>query len=1172
MRKSYGNTWWGKQWLNALADIDYSNRLPRGRTYANKGLVKEIHINGSKITAKVQGSRRSPYQVDFVIPTFTSNEKSAIIEIVTSNPLYLSQLLNRSLPIALHDVCQRIGIDIFPNTWEDLEGRCSCPDWAVPCKHMAAVLYLIANEIDQNPFLVFQLHDFNLFQGLEEIGYATEAQKEIPTLTLTDLQQDFSLEKTTIKWDDDVYDQLDFSQIPNCQEDLMAILTDKPVFYPVGDFKAILKKGYTSVTKATRAKHKVAEFFHDPTHLDPIEAVELLLDTELDFLTAQFRDTTGNALFVFDELPTFVTWLKQIPLASIKQFSPPLKSISLIYRFAEQLAQHSAYLPQLLEVQKGRYKVRWIPANLNPIVRSIQTGINSIVSPDLLFYKKVKEVVEPIEEDKIMAVLALFLNHSIKTHHNINSRFREHKVGHLFFNGAVVQFPEQEEREYPAAIQLWLHKYAIAKKQFVPVVQIDEEEEGFEVKLSVQDKTKPLADLISLGSLLSHKKYQEIRLAVLRDLAMLAEYFPQISDLVAAKGEKPLLFNPDSFAQILFKILPTIRLFGIKVLLPKALQKLLRPKLSVAISTEGETGVIQKASLLNMDEILGFQWQIAVGDQLLNQKEFLALVQKFSGIVKLNDQYVFFDENEIQLLLKQLNDPPPLATNQLLQIALTEDYEGAKVKLDQKLKKLLDRLRQPEEVDLPTGLRAILRPYQLSGYQWLYKNANLGFGSLIADDMGLGKTLQVITTLLKFQEEGLLAKKKALIVVPTTLLTNWEKEIKKFAPDIIPHIYHGSKRDLAPMVRATVLITTYGVVRSDLAILKKQHWQLIAIDEAQNIKNPTATQAKAIKQLKANIKIAMSGTPVENRLSEYWSIFDFANKGYLGSLAKFKKDFAKPIEVDRDQQQLDRFRKITQPFILRRLKSDRSIIKDLPDKIEKDQFCHLTATQSALYQNVVDSTLQTIAQAEGIARRGLVLKLLTALKQICNHPKQFLKKGATDANLSGKSVMLLEIMKQILAQGEKTLIFTQYQVMGKLIAELLQEAFQLEVPFLHGGVSRKKRDKMVDTFQHNRATRVMILSLKAGGTGLNLTAASNVIHYDLWWNPAVEAQATDRAYRIGQQNNVMVHRFITQATFEEKINELLLSKKELASLTVSTGESWIGDLDDTTLKELVTLS
>ncbi len=1172
MRKSYGNTWWGKQWLNALADIDYSNRLPRGRTYANKGLVKAIDIKGSKITANVQGSRRSPYQVDFIIPTFTSNEKAAIIEIVTSNPLYLSQLLNRSLPIALHDVCQRIGIDIFPNTWEDLEGRCSCPDWAVPCKHMAAVLYLIANEIDQNPFLVFQLHDFNLFQGLEDIGYATEAQKEIPTLTLTALQQDFSKEKSSIEWDDDVYDQLDFSQIPNCQEDLMAILTDKPVFYPVGDFKAILNRGYTSVTKATRAKNKATEIFHDHASLDPIEAVEVLLDANLDFLTAQFRDATGNSIFTFDELPTFFTWLKQIPLASFKQFSHPLKSISLIYRFAEQLAQHAAYLPQFLEVQKDRYKIRWIPANLNPIVRSIQAGITSIISSDLFFYKKGKGVVEPIEEDKIIAALSLFLNHLIQTHHNTNSRFREHKVGHLFFNGAVVQFPDQEEREYAAAIQLWLHKYAIAKKQFVPVVQVDEEEEGFEVKLAVQDKTKPLADLVSLANLLSHKKYQTIRLAILRDLAMLAEYFPQISDLVAAKGEKPLHFDPDSFVQILFKILPTIRLFGIKVLLPKALQKLLRPKLSVAIATEGERGVVQKASLLKMDEILGFQWQVAVGDQLLNQKDFLELVQKFSGIVKLNDQYVFFNENEIQLLLKQLNDPPALAANQLLQIALTEDYEGAKVQLDQKLKKLLDRLRQPEEVALPTGLRAVLRPYQLSGYQWLYKNANLGFGSLIADDMGLGKTLQVIATLLKFQEEGLLAKKKALIVVPTTLLTNWEKEIKKFAPDIIPHIYHGSKRDLAPMARATVLLTTYGIVRSDLAILKKQHWQLIAIDEAQNIKNPTATQAKAIKQLKANIKIAMSGTPVENRLSEYWSIFDFANKGYLGSLAKFKTDFARPIEVDRDQQQLDRFRKITQPFILRRLKSDRSIIKDLPDKIEKDQFCQLTPTQSALYQNVVDSTLQSIAQAEGIARRGLVLKLLTALKQICNHPKQFLKKGNTDPNLSGKSVMLLEIMKQTLAQGEKTLIFTQYQVMGKLIAELLQEAFQLEAPFLHGGVSRKKRDEMVDAFQHNRTTRVMILSLKAGGTGLNLTAASNVIHYDLWWNPAVEAQATDRAYRIGQQNNVMVHRFITQATFEEKINELLLSKKELANLTVTTGESWIGDLDDTSLKELVTLS
>ncbi|MFK7935529.1 MAG: DEAD/DEAH box helicase, partial [Saprospiraceae bacterium] len=312
-------------------------------------------------------------------------------------------------------------------------------------------------------------------------------------------------------------------------------------------------------------------------------------------------------------------------------------------------------------------------------------------------------------------------------------------------------------------------------------------------------------------------------------------------------------------------------------------------------------------------------------------------------------------------------------------------------------------------------------------------------------------------------------------------------------------------------------------------------------------------------------------TPVENRLTEYWSIFDFTNQGYLGSLGKFKKEFAKTIEVDRDQDKLNEFKKVTAPFILRRLKSDRTIIKDLPDKIETNHFCTLTPEQTALYENVVKTTMETIEKADGIERKGLVLKLITALKQVCNHPYQFLKKGLVEPQRSGKSLLLFDLLGDILDKGEKALIFTQYQTMGSYLQHMLEVDLGVTAEFLHGGVARKNRDKMVENFQNNRDARVLILSLKAGGTGLNLTAANHVVHYDLWWNPAVEAQATDRAYRIGQQKNVLVHRFISQGTFEEKINELLQIKKELANLTVATGETWIGDYGDSELRELVAL-
>ncbi len=1172
MRKSYGNTWWGKQWLNALNNIDYSNRLPRGRTYANKGLAKDIEINENKISSKVQGSRRTPYKVNFSIPAFSASDKAKIIQIVTSNPLFLSKLLNRELPKELMQKCSQAGVQLFPRSWDDIGGGCSCPDWAVPCKHMAAVLYLVANEIDKNPFMVFQLHQFDLFKGLEGIGYTVAGQEEISILKINDLKQAFSLEAEDYTWDEEIYQQLDFSNIPDCRENLLTILSEKPVFYPNGDFKKLLDRAYKTIAKAlSKKKKKEATTSLFNFNIDAIEEIEILLDEEMDFLKCTLRDSRGKSIDSFDNEQATIDFLEYLPLSEFSNYASHVKGLYIIYQLAKKLLQQSAVLPQLLQVGVKHYRVRWLPATLNPVVRSIHDGVNALVPHDMLYYKSGKEIQEPIEQEKTMALLSVFINFLIKTNHKMEYRFAEHEIGHLFFGGSIVQFQSYESKGYPTAIQLWLNKYFMTEKDFVPVLQVDDMDDGFQVSIAVEDKNKPLQAPISLKDILEKDIYNTMRLDILRDLAMLSDYFPQISNLVASKGEETLLFNSEQFVDVLFKILPTIRLFGIKVLLPKALRKLLRPQVSMILEADDEDGIVQKNSLLNLDTMLSFDWKIAVGDQLLSQKEFLDMVKQFSGIVKLNDQYIFFDEKEIQSLIDKLENPPELNSNELLHIALTEDYKGASVKLDKKTRKLMDDLLKGEGVELPKGLKATLRPYQLSGYEWMYKNSRIGFGSLIADDMGLGKTLQVITTLLKLKEDGELDKQKALVVVPTTLLTNWQKEIRKFAPDLRTHIYHGSNRQLEPIKEADVLITTYGVVRSETSKLQKQKWLVIAIDEAQNIKNPTTAQTKAVKKIKAPIKIAMSGTPVENRLSEYWSIFDFSNKGYLGTLTKFKDNYARPIELERDQTQLDKFRKITEPFILRRLKSDKSIIKDLPDKIEKNQFCKLTPEQTAIYQNVIDTTMQTIEQAEGIARRGLILKLITALKQICNHPRHFLKKGDKSPAISGKCKMLFELMQPILDNGEKTLIFTQYQEMGNLLVELLEEEFDLQIPFLHGGVSRKGRDEMVEDFQNNRATRVMILSLKAGGTGLNLTKASNVIHYDLWWNPAVEAQATDRAYRIGQQNNVMVHRFITQSTFEEKINQLLQDKKDLANLTVSTGEKWIGELSNKELKALVKL-
>lgn len=531
------------------------------------------------------------------------------------------------------------------------------------------------------------------------------------------------------------------------------------------------------------------------------------------------------------------------------------------------------------------------------------------------------------------------------------------------------------------------------------------------------------------------------------------------------------------------------------------------------------------------------------------------------------------DENDLEKINNAISQNKHISNGQLLQAALSEEYETAPLLLTDEVKELINELNSNDEITLPEGLNAVLRPYQMRGYSWMYRNLRIGFGSVIADDMGLGKTLQVITLILKLKEDGIINDSKAIIVVPTGLLFNWEKEIEKFAPSLSSFIYHGVNRDIKDF-NADILLTTYGVLRSDAKILNKKDWEIAIIDEAQNIKNQNTAQSKAVRNISAKSHIAMSGTPVENRLSEFWSIMDFTNKGYLGSIKAFNDNYAHPIQFENNMDCINRFRKITAPFMMRRLKSDKSIISDLPDKIEVNKYANLSAEQSAIYEKTLQEAMTTI---EGIdtqdssslfKRQGLILQMILALKQICNHPALFLKNGIINPELSGKTLMLLDIIDSIPLSGEKVLIFTQFTEMGRILKKIIEDRFDSTPLFYHGSCSVKERQKMVDDFQNLASEKIFILSLKAAGTGLNLTAASHVIHYDLWWNPAVEAQATDRAYRIGQNKNVIVHRFITKNTFEEKINDMIDKKKHLADMTISTGENWIGKLSNTELREI----
>ncbi len=1175
--KTYGNTWWGQRWLNAFKGIDRSNRLPRGKAYANKGMVKHLEIGNGSISALVQGSAPEPYEVSIRIPWFNEGHRRRTVKLVTRNPIFLSKLLNREMPPELDEALQKSGVHLFPRRWKEVTSMCSCPDWLSPCKHVAAVLYVVANEIDKNPFLIFDLHNFDLLEALQKRGVAQEALNGVNTANAEELQQDIEhVVGEEFNWDEQAIEAIDFSKIPpDSSDNLLRLLSDKPVFYPEGDFKKVLASAYRLLRRP--AEEALAPLTEEERHwLMAAESVLLVQNSRSGaFWGGLLLDQEGETLWDCDSEELWVRFWARLTPADLALCSPQLRSLHLVYQFAQQLATRGAFVPQLIEVSDTEYRIRYVPALLNDAVRAVFEQVKKWTAPGMLTYvDESGQITEPTDADGLAALTALFLRYFVAEK---TQKLREETPGQIptwFLTGSVMAFENFDEREYPKAIQLWLNRFFIAEKRYVPVFEVRDNPHTreFDVRVSIEDRSRPMHTLVPLKRIFFHKQYNEMRLEVLSDLTNVVEFFPPLSAHINSKGTAPMRFRSEDFPQVLFEMLPIIRLLGIRVLLPRALRRLARPHLSMRLTTKAERSAA--GGILSFGEIIQFQWQIALGNRELSPEEFTQMARRMRGIVRLANGYAFLDEYEVAALLNQLENAPEPSPIQLLQIALAEEYQGAPVFLDETLRGQIEELQKPQAVPLPEDLRAQLRPYQQRGYEWLYKNARLGVGSLIADDMGLGKTLQVICTLLRLKEEGrLTAKNKALVVVPTTLLTNWTNEIRKFAPTLRYGLYHGVGRSWEALREAEVVLTTYGVLRTDIDDINKHALSVVVVDEAQNIKNAEAAQTKAVKKVRAPLRIAMTGTPVENRLSEYYSIFDFINPGLLGSPSEFLYEFARPIEAERNHLALERFRKITAPFLLRRVKTDKSIISDLPEKIETNQYCALTPEQAAVYQTVVEELLQSIAQEDekDIRRQGLVLKMLTSLKQICNHPAQFQKTKQADPMLSGKAQRLLELLDEILAAGEKALIFTQYREMGELLVPMLRDKLGLDVPFLHGGCTRAQRDHMVEQFQKHHATRILLLSLKAGGTGLNLTAATNVIHYDLWWNPAVEAQATDRAYRIGQNRNVLVHRLITQGTLEEKIDAMIQQKKDLANLTVAVGEKWLGELSNEELRQLVQL-
>jgi len=608
-----------------------------------------------------------------------------------------------------------------------------------------------------------------------------------------------------------------------------------------------------------------------------------------------------------------------------------------------------------------------------------------------------------------------------------------------------------------------------------------------------------------------------------------------------------------------------------------------RQRLTVRANVK--SSAMSGGSGMSLEEIVHFDWQVALGDQLLSLRELETLARLKAPLVRVRGQWVQVSAEEIRAALDlwKKKGENQATVRQLVRLALGADdgpagLEVHGVQADGWIGELLEHLDGKAafaELAAPTGFHGTLRPYQTRGYSWLAFLRRWGFGACLADDMGLGKTIQTLALLQREREAG--ERRPALLVCPTSVVGNWKKEAERFTPALSVLVHHGAERlkgtgFVKKAKDHALVLSSYALLHRDRAILEKVDWSGVILDEAQNIKNPETKQSQAARALRADYRIALTGTPVENHVGDLWSIGEFLNPGFLGTRADFRRRFFIPIQANRDPEAAARLKRLTGPFLLRRLKTDKSIIADLPDKLEMKVFCNLTREQASLYAAVVDEASRAIDEAEGIQRKGLVLGTLMKLKQVCNHPAHFLGDHSPLPGRSGKLARLTEMLEEVLETGDRALIFTQFTDMGDLLQRYLQETFGRQVLYLHGGVSAKQRQRMVERFQNDpQGPRLFLLSLKAGGTGLNLTAAQHVFHFDRWWNPAVENQATDRAFRIGQTRNVQVHKFLCIGTLEEKIDEMIERKKEVASRVVGAGEGWLTELSNDQLKELFAL-
>lgn len=860
-------------------------------------------------------------------------------------------------------------------------------------------------------------------------------------------------------------------------------------------------------------------------------------------------------------------------------------------RFIHRLLLHQKFLPWL---EKG--EARWIP---------VLTGEDQAAFYDLArsmpAYCRAFE--EGISSEKLLYEFAAFfldqfVRQAVKrgTTPPSGKTLQDRWLSALQQGNARIEASEKELESLESSLFDWAEpllraanfKYRIAFRLEEPTPK----KEYWFIRYFLQKQDEPSL-LISAAHLWKRKKsarhvlgddFERAHQILLAELAQAGRIDPYIE--MSLRHESPEGYKTDNRGA--WEFLDTkawiLQDSGYAVLLPSWWA---RKKGSFRLGLKGRARSSTKKAFAGVgtDVLVQFDWKFAIGDQEITYKELMALARLKQPLVKFRGRWISIRPEEIASAIEfwKTKENRSGTLFDLLKLSSGVEQIGElpveTVDAEGWVADFLVNFREHSEyrmIPVPATFEGELRPYQERGYSWMDFMKTFGIGACLADDMGLGKTVQTIALLLKDAQET--SAKPSLIICPTSVVGNWQRELSRFAPALHVEVHHGTgrkKRDEFILIsqQKNIVISSYSLLLRDFEFMQQVKWRSVILDEAQNIKNAETKQARAATSIQADYRIALTGTPIENNIGELWSIMEFLNRGLLGTRSEFTKKYFIPVHTQGDQAAMEDLKRITNPFILRRLKSDPEIISDLPEKLEMKVFCNLTREQGSLYAAAVRELENELNRAEGIQRKGKVLAALTRLKQICNHPAHFLADGSSLQGRSGKLARLTEMLEEILQLNERSLIFTQFAEMGELLRVHLQEYFGKEALFLHGGVLRNRREEMVDRFQnYGDAPPFLILSLKAGGTGLNLTGANHVFHFDRWWNPAVEDQATDRAYRIGQTKNVQVHKFVCVGTLEERIDQILTTKKQLADSVIGTGEAWLTELSTSELKALIALS